>query len=280
MCNIGKRFYNAEGPIKVSVCMITYNHELFIKQALESVLKQVADFKYEIVIGDDFSQDNTVNILREFQAKYGDKIRLFLNKKNLGAQRNFFNVFRACRGNYIALLEGDDFWSSFNKLQTQADFLDRHPEFSMCFTNSSIVDENDNIININRLNDDRKRILRQIDIISGFIPPTNTIMIKNYIKEFPDEYFTIVNGDLLLCAMITEDGDAGYINENTACYRIHAKGLWSTQPKEYQMINYLKTYMALLSLFRHKYEHIIIQALNNGYANLLKLYKDNDFQQV
>ena len=106
---------NAVNPdandIKVSVCMITYNHERFIAQAIESVLMQETDFRVELVIGEDCSTDGTRAIVREFGERFPERIRLLLPEHNLGMMPNFVATLSACRGQYVALLEGDDYWT-------------------------------------------------------------------------------------------------------------------------------------------------------------------------
>ena len=118
---------------KVSVLMIAYNEEQFVKQAIQSVLMQKANFEYELVIGEDCSTDRTREIVLEFQRKYPDRIRLLLAKRNLGASVNWIRTLRGCRGQYVANLDGDDYLTSAHELQKQADFLDAHPECSICF---------------------------------------------------------------------------------------------------------------------------------------------------
>lgn len=116
-------------PIDISILMLTYNHESFIRQALDSVLCQQTDYNYEIVIGDDKSLDRTRNILLEYKEKHGDKIRLILRDENIGATKNMYDGIMCCRGRYIAFLEGDDFWTSPLKLQTQVSYLENHPQY-------------------------------------------------------------------------------------------------------------------------------------------------------
>lgn len=115
--------------IIVSVAMITYGHEKYIKQALDSILMQKVDFRYEIIIGEDSSPDNTKEILLQYKEKYPDIIKLILRGQNVGASRNIYDVWRNCKGKYIATLEGDDFWIDEKKLQKSVDFLDFHSEF-------------------------------------------------------------------------------------------------------------------------------------------------------
>src|SRR5690348_13348495 len=114
--------------MKVTVLVITYNHEPFIRQAIESVMMQVTDFEYEVVIIEDFSTDRTRDIVIEFQEKYRNKIRLVLADKHSNVRTAGPGEILKARGRYIALLDGDDYWTSPHKLQKQVDFLDHHPE--------------------------------------------------------------------------------------------------------------------------------------------------------
>lgn len=128
---------------KVSVVMITYNHEKFIEQAVNSVLMQETDFDYEIIIGEDCSTDRTREILIELQKQHPDRIRLVLNPENLGMIPNFVNVLSMARGEYVALLEGDDYWTHPKKLQRQVDYMEAHPECRICFHAARVVYEDD-----------------------------------------------------------------------------------------------------------------------------------------
>ena len=267
--------FNSSGGELVAIWMITYNHERFISQAIESVLNQKTDFRYRLFIGEDCSTDNTRHICMEYEKHYPNKITLILNQRN-DLRQNGLNTYFACFNSgckYIAQLEGDDFWIDPYKLKKQVDVLERYSEFAMCFTNSYIVDGNNHIIKNSRLENDRKRNLTQADIISGLVPPTNTIMIRNTIRKHFIQFPDIVNGDILISALATENGDAKYIDEITASYRIHDKSLWSSNSSEYQIKNYIKTYLSLLVRFKHKYEDILLKALYHGYEELLENYK-------
>ncbi len=112
----------------VSVLFITYNHEAYIRKALDSVLSQETDFPFEIVVGEDCSTDGTRDILRQYKEKYPDKFRLLFRKKNFGRPtRNVYETWKACKGRYVAFLEGDDYWCDVHKLQKQIDFLENNP---------------------------------------------------------------------------------------------------------------------------------------------------------
>src|ERR1700690_1472331 len=127
--------------MKLSVAMTTYNHEAFIQQAIESVLAQRVNFDYEIVVGEDGSTDGTRVILMNLYQKYPERIVPLLHDENIGAARNFQATLASCQGQYLAYVEGDDYWTSADKLQKQVDFLDQHPDYSICCHRVQIRDE-------------------------------------------------------------------------------------------------------------------------------------------
>src|SRR5258707_15599876 len=136
--------------MKVSVLTTTYNHEKVVGQAIDSVLAQDVSFDYDIVIGEDASTDQTRQIVLDYQEKHRDKIRVLLRDASeaerdralgIGGKTGFISGLEACQGQYIALLDGDDYWTSPHKLQKQVDFLDSHPDFAICFHNSEIIAE-------------------------------------------------------------------------------------------------------------------------------------------
>ena len=106
----------------VSIASITYNHEKFIAQAIDSFLMQETDFDFEIIIGEDCSTDDTLKIIKEYKAKYPDIIKLITSESNVGMMTNFIRTLEACSGKYIALCEGDDYWTDTLKLQKQVNF--------------------------------------------------------------------------------------------------------------------------------------------------------------
>lgn len=119
----------------VSVCMTTYNHEKFISQAIESVLCQRTTFGVEVVIGEDCSTDNTLAICRQYEAQYPDRVRVIASKNNIGMHANYRRTIEACRGKYIAMCDGDDWFNDENKLQIQVEELENSGA-AMCYTRS------------------------------------------------------------------------------------------------------------------------------------------------
>ncbi|MCR5746920.1 MAG: glycosyltransferase [Lachnospiraceae bacterium] len=126
----------------LSVVFITYNHEKYIRQALDSVLSQKTDFDYEVVVGEDHSTDSTRSILDEYRLKYPGRLRILYRDKNFGRPTlNVYETAMACKGKYIATIEGDDFWTDENKLQKAVDFLEANPEYSGCANPALLVGE-------------------------------------------------------------------------------------------------------------------------------------------
>ena len=124
---------------KVSVSMLAYNHEKFISKAIESVLMQETEFDVELVIGEDNSPDNTREVIDSYVAKHPDKIKALYRDNNVGARQNGIEVWEACQGDYIAYLDGDDYWTDPLKLQKQADFMDKNPGCTICFTKAESI---------------------------------------------------------------------------------------------------------------------------------------------
>ena len=129
----------------VSIQMLAYNHEKYIKQALDSILMQEVKFTYEIIIGEDCSTDKTRAILLGYKEKYPDKIKLILHGKNVGMHENVEIVRRNCSGKYCAYCEGDDYWTDPKKLQKQVDFLEENTEYIATTHKMQVVDENSNL---------------------------------------------------------------------------------------------------------------------------------------
>jgi len=115
----------------ISVCMVTYNHEKYIRQAIESVLEQVGEFMLELVIGEDYSKDSTRAIIKEYEAEYPEIIRLLNNDRNLGMAQNFITTAYSCKGKYVAFLDGDDYWCDSQKLQKQLALFQADPEVGL-----------------------------------------------------------------------------------------------------------------------------------------------------
>lgn len=214
--------------VKISVCMISYNQSRYIEKAIRSVLTQKTDFTYEIVIGDDASTDGTQQIIQSLYEKYQDKIKPILRKENLGSSKNSIDTLLHCTGEYVAFLEGDDYWIDESKLQKQALFLDSHSEYSAYYHKNQKIDENDDIL----LNcDDRFCTHRDFTLedLCNFDLPGQlaTAMIRRDVIERLDKAFlekTIARmhytpGDRILTLYLFSCGKIYCSNDVMSAYR-------------------------------------------------------------
>jgi O-antigen biosynthesis protein len=216
--------------LKVSVLFLTYNQENYIAQALDSVLMQTVNFEYEIVLSEDCSSDRTRYIAKDYQSRYPDRIRLLLNEKNLGMHDNFVQAWAACQGEYVALLEGDDYWTSPDKLQKQVDFLDQHPECSMCFHNGAWILEGSDEEPRLHCTEDLSEILTTEDILYRNLMLTAAIMYRRgVVQAFPKWFSSLKLLDWPLQVLHSQKGKVGYINQVMSVYRIHQSGVWNSQ---------------------------------------------------
>jgi glycosyltransferase involved in cell wall biosynthesis len=267
----------SDSQMKVSVTMITYNHAEFISKAIDSVLMQRTNFDYEIVIGEDCSTDNTRNILIDFQKRYPDKFRLLLNEKNLGGHRNSAQTLQACKGQYIALLEGDDYWTSPQKLQKQVDFLDSHPECSICFHNVTEFYKEGNREPHSFFRNNQKEFFTVEDLLlRNFIPTCSTMFRRGLFVEFPDWYYLLKMGDWPLHILNALHGKIGYINEIMAVHVIHPGGAWFTmiQNWEERIKANIDFYDNIYAYLEPKYKRIIDRILHNLCLEVSERYAD------
>lgn len=217
---------------KVSILTITFNHARFVAECIESALGQQADFSFEMVIGEDCSEDGTRQICLDYQRKYPGRIRLLLPERNIGSYENFRRVFAACRGEYIALLEGDDYWTSPMKLQRQADLLVRNPGWALCFHDVMIVTDGDRSPPRPFCSGTMKPVYAQRDLIERNFVPTCSCMFRNRGGAgLPPWYYDRAKNpypDWVLHACNARHGDLGYLDERWGVHRRHAGGVWGS----------------------------------------------------
>jgi glycosyltransferase involved in cell wall biosynthesis len=260
--------------MKVSVAMVTYNHERFISQAIESALMQQVNFDYEIVIGEDCSTDHTRDIVIDYQQRYPDKIRLLLPEKNLGAKKNGIQVHKACQGEYIALLDGDDYWTFPHKLQKQVDFLDTHPECAICFHSVKVIYDDCSQEPFIRRPPRQKEIYALKDLlVDNFIPACSTMFRNGLFGEFPDWFHVLPIGDWLLHILNAQHGDIGYINEVMGARRVHSGGVWSRTGIRMSQ-EALEFYKVMNTYLNFRYDRIIRAAEYFHYHRIAKANGD------
>lgn len=210
--------------IDLTIIMLTYNHEKFIKTAIESILEQVTNYKYEILIGDDFSKDSTAKIIEEYQNLYPNKIRFIKRDKNIGASKNLYDLLSKSRGRYIAYLEGDDFWNDKNKIQKQINLLDSNDYIGVAHANYRVDMDGNNfgetcyfskakVININNL------LKTSVGLFH-----TATFMHKNIFLNSQINYNIIFEAhsliaDYTIACLCLDKGSVLYIPDRMSSYR-------------------------------------------------------------
>lgn len=229
----------------VSVWMIAYNHEPFIRQAIEGVLMQKTDFDFELVIGEDCSADRTREICFEYQKRFPEKIRVLWAQENVFKKGGNGNRTRArCRGEFIALCEGDDYWTDRDKLQKQVDVLRRHPEVTFCCHHFVALTENG-------LEDWTKERLEELFAAgksrSGFVFGRTEYLFPSllsqtaavmYRKSAFDWQMVVKIGmcyDWILAYVLLSKGPGYYINETMSVYRQQNGGAWSGMDRHRQV---------------------------------------------
>jgi glycosyltransferase involved in cell wall biosynthesis len=257
--------------MKVSVLLTTYNHEKWVAQAIESVLMQQTNFDYEIVIMEDASTDGTRDIAVDYQRRYPEKIRLILSEKNKCDNTNFMTAWRTSRSEYVAVLDGDDYWVSDHKLQKQADYLDTHPGFAVCFHNVTGFSEATKRMLWNYNPPDQKEVSTLEDLWAGnFIAGCSPMLRGGVFGELPEWYATAQWGDWPLLILAAQHGKIGYIDEVMGAYRVHDRGYWSGLSTFEKVAESIKFYYALSANLDLKYKDVVrIQTMIVGYSRIL-----------
>lgn len=220
---------------KVSVCVPTFQHEKFIGQMLDGVLIQQTCFDYEIVIGDDGSSDQTPMIIQSYIDRYPQRFQAYLHKKNQGpaeprefaGRNNVLQLLKACRGEYVALCEGDDYWTDPLKLQKQVDFMDANPDFSICHHNVKVIYEDGSPEHF--FNSDQQKSISGIDDIlkDDWFMATASWLYRNHFldNDFADWHHKAASGDWAVIIQLAKHGKINYLPDVMGVYRKHHGGL-------------------------------------------------------
>jgi RimJ/RimL family protein N-acetyltransferase/glycosyltransferase involved in cell wall biosynthesis len=240
----------------VSVFVMVYNHEKYLYDAIEGILFQKCNFDFEIVVGEDFSNDNSRNILIQYQEKYPGKFKLLLHNKNIGAVQNQELVLKNCNGKYISFCEGDDFWTDSYKLQKQIDFLESNEDFILCYHNTKILN--------NGFLEDDYFIHKKIPQISyyhdllcfGNYIQTSSVVFVNNINLLPFEKLSNLN-DYILWFWISKFGKIYRFDEYMSVYRLGI-GIWSTLDSHKQIIHTINNLQEAMKIVKNESDIIIL----------------------
>lgn len=219
---------DATGPL-LSVLCITYNHENYIAQALDSFLMQETRFPFEIVVGEDCSTDATLSVVESYQRRFPGIIRIVTSTFNVGVIENFRRTLKACKGRYIALCEGDDFWTDKRKLQIQVDFMEDNPDYVITYHDACAFDESARS-EWPQLSDEHQCDATADDLIDARPISTLTASFRNVLDGIPPEFDCVPILDLCLWSLLGSHGKGKYLGGiKPAAYRIHQGGVLSSQ---------------------------------------------------
>ena len=257
---------------KVSVCVTTFNHEPYIRECLDSILTPDVTFPVEIVVAEDGVTRRTRKLVRGVAARH-PQVRPLFRETNLGANRNFADALLHCRGEFVAVLDGDDFWTSPHKLSRQVAFMETHPELMMSGHLHRIVTWHPDGTSAARLSPRVERRLTLKDILRGHYIGSCTMMFRREIlpESMPEWFFATPSGDWCLEFLAARKGPIGFFNEIMADYRVHAGGVWRGESAE----NHCRWQLELLDEFRKSTpasEHAIIDAAQGDLHTELAWY--------
>jgi len=203
----------------ISVLVLVYRHEPWLRQCLDSIMAQECARTFEVLIGEDCSPDASRSICQAYADKYPEQVRLFVADSNLGMHKNFLRLWHAARGDYIALLEGDDYWTDPGKLSKQADFMDRHRECTCCGARTANMRF--------RLGEVREQY-DLVDVLTEYPFHTSSAMFRRgIVTEFPPAIMDVKALDSCLYVLHAQRGPCGFVNETLSFYRRHGGGVWS-----------------------------------------------------
>jgi len=226
----------------VSIICTTYNQEHYIRQTLDGFLAQKTSFPIEIIVHDDASTDNTPLIIKEYENRYPNLFRNIYREENWYSKgKNIWEYLfvKVARGKYIAICEGDDYWTDPNKLEKQVWYLEQHQEIIVCFHQVSIKNNN----NIYSSKEPPKKRLTQKDLAKTNYINTCSVVFRNIVSKIDLTSLTKSKAaDYILWILLSGFGDLYYTSDNMACYRIAANGsIWSSKSAVYQYKNWILT---------------------------------------
>ncbi len=286
--------------IIVSVCVLTYNHQKYLTECLDSILGQITDFKYEMIIYDDASTDGTTDIVKNYADKYPDIIIPVLQKENQYSKHGKIPllyqefIYPKVRGRYVAYCEGDDYWSDRYKLSRQLETLNKNPDCLMCLHYTDLVNEKgEHIEGSYPQNTIKEGVISQNDFLSGltdgyFFHTTSFFcrieVIEKLLKNVPDYYRESDVDDVPFLLFIGNLGVVYFIDMHMSCYRRNSLGSWTEQQKDNKerIIQHKKRMIHMYEMYDdfsdHKYASIVQHWIHNEEFMILEI--SHDFKKM
>jgi len=286
--------------MKLSVRLLAYNHAPYIAQAIEGILMQRVNFDYEIVIGEDESNDGTREIVADYARRYPELIRVHWRSRadamhidgKISGRFNFIETLRDCRGEYIAMLDGDDQWTDPTKLQTQVDFLEQHPHYSLSFHSVTVRFEEEGREIEGYVHQEDTYDVEDVISMTCSLPTCSVVFRRGtpIIPEWLDQRFPM--GDLPLHVYNALRGPVGYVNKVMGLYRVHQGGIWtqgltSFEGEEFEKwlarrrVPTVRFYEELAKVLPAKYRPSITKAISLQACELVWHYrKERNWQEM
>lgn len=280
--------------IMVSIVCLTYNHEDYIRNALDGFLEQQVDFSYEIIIHDDASTDRTVEIIEEHEISHTDVVRIICQRENQYSQKGNFSflssVYALCNGKYIAFCEGDDFWIDTHKLQLQVDFLEEHPDYVLTAHNAVRLWYSEKKVDVmNPYSQDRT--IKPEEIImqyNGNIPTASIVVRSGVLKKMDKLFWECDIGDWSYQLFCIRKGKIYYFDRIMSLYRFAHEGGWTINwEKDFdetfehciKMISFLTRYREYTGHQYNKYIITKIQIYASSILGMLTKQRQSFFEK-
>ncbi|WP_319543115.1 glycosyltransferase family 2 protein [uncultured Pseudodesulfovibrio sp.] len=263
----------------VSVMLITYNHEKYIEQAMSSILAQECDFDIEINVIDDCSTDNTQSIVEAYQKQYPEIINCYFNQQNVGhiaTQLNTFRGFQTLRGKYFCILEGDDFWTSPEKLKKQVGFLEENQEYAACAHDTLKVFEDgrepEHFLPFKSFGRNRVSMFDLVTMAGAF--HVSSIVYRNKFGLNPPQCLADpYSCEITVNMVYGQFGDFFCLNEYMSAYRVHGGGTFSSRSLEEHWLFHLHGYQRFFMYLGHRYWMMFARAVVGFSKYVLTAYK-------
>ena len=275
----------------MSVVVGTYQHVKYIAECLDSILMQQTNFAFEIILGEDQSNDGTREVCQDYAKRYPEKIKLFLRSRkdviyingNATGRYNFLENLKACKGKYIALCDGDDYWTDPLKLQKQVDFLEGNADYAGCFHNAYVLNSETNTKTSFLKDDILQTTFTTKDFFEKWLVPTASFMFKNRWKEhllndtFPEWFSTIGSGDLALILFVSLKGNIKRLDDNMCVYRRHSGGLTADRagdPIQFLILGHM------YYNFNRETENLFLDDITKGFDVKIKAFYSPYFKSL
>ena len=254
---ITQNWTSTSGKPLVSILCHCFNHENYIEDALNGFLMQKTDFPWEVIVHDDASTDNSIEVIKEYAEQYPTIIKPMFQKENQyskGLKPTFFTS-KAAKGEFFAFCEGDDYWLDERKLQVQADFLRAKPEYAVC-GHDAFIFEDDKIVKASKLPEASKIDVSGSKLTKSWFILTLTAMYRSNFDVFPEEHSKILNGDTFLFSRLGKVGGYKYMPELApGAYRLHPGGIWSLVDQQKRLAHSLNSMFWISQYYKRVGDH-------------------------